>query len=64
MKIENTGAISGTIDCYGIPLKTISDAKMEDCYYKFFNVTKTYPNSQKRKDFVNFVKYVMKEAQQ
>ena len=45
-------------------LKTLDDAEIEDFYHQYFSLTKNYPNSKRRNDFVEFAKAVLEKAQQ
>ena len=43
-------------------LKTFSDQEIEDFYYEFLGLTKTYPNSKRRSDYVAFTKALLSKA--
>jgi hypothetical protein len=44
--------------------KTFNDAEIEDFYHQYFSLTKNYPNSKRRSDFVAFAKAVLEKAQE
>jgi hypothetical protein len=46
------------------PIKTFSDNEIENFYHEFFGLTKTYPNSQRRNDFVAFTKAILEKVKQ
>ena len=63
--ITNNGAISGTINGKLLPPKNaMSIEEMEDFYHEFFELTKSYPNSKKRNDFVAFARAILRKAQE
>ena len=63
--IINRGAISGTIDGKLLPPKALmSIEEIEEFYHQFFKLTKTYPNSKKRMDYVNFARAILRKAQE
>jgi hypothetical protein len=44
-------------------LKIFSDQEIEDFYHEFFGLTKTYPNSKRRSNYVAFTKAILQKAQ-
>ena len=44
-------------------VKTLTDAEIEDFYHQYFELTKNYPNSKRRSDYVAFTKAILKKVQ-